>query len=60
MRENNAVVMYDPDALPNPASPIHGGWFYAPRRKSDGDSLIRYKQPGKALPKALDPRYAKP
>ena len=56
LSEHDLVVMYDPDARPNEASPVSGGWFYAPRRKSDGDSLIRYAKPGKALPKALAPR----
>lgn len=47
----NAVVCYDPDMWPNPASPRSGGWFYMKRRRSDGDSLIRYVKPGKGLPK---------
>lgn len=56
LEEHNVVVCYDPDALPNPASPVTGGWFYSPRRKGDGDSIIRYAKPGKALPKALTPK----
>ncbi|NUR00379.1 MAG: hypothetical protein HOY79_28775 [Streptomyces sp.] len=29
----NTVVMYDPDRGPNPASPEHGGFYYAERRQ---------------------------
>lgn len=43
----SVVVMYDPDAPANPASPVHGGWFYARRKPSDGDSIIRFMKPGK-------------
>lgn len=57
LADNDAVVMYDPDALPNGASKVTGGWFYAKRRKSDGDSIIRYAKPGKALPRDLDPKH---
>jgi hypothetical protein len=56
MKEANAVVCYDPDMGPNPASPVTGGWFYMKRRPSDGDSLIRYAKPGKGLPRG----YRKP
>jgi hypothetical protein len=51
LKAQNAVVCYDPEMWPNPASPKLGGWFYAKRRKSDGDSIIRYAKPGKGLPK---------
>ena len=30
----NTVVMFDPDMGPNPASPEHGGFYYAPRKTS--------------------------
>ncbi|MGI5245443.1 hypothetical protein [Dactylosporangium sp. CA-139066] len=36
------VVDYDPDAGPNPASPIYGGFVYRERLDSDGESRIRY------------------
>ena len=49
--EREAVVCYDPAMWNNSASPRLGGFFYAKRRKSDGDSIIRYTKPGKGLPK---------
>lgn len=51
VKEADVVVCYDPDMWPNPASPITGGWWYSRRRKSDGDSMIRFTKPGKGLPK---------
>lgn len=50
IKRENVVVCYDPDMWANPASK-HGGWFYARRKASDGDSLIRYTKPGKGLPR---------
>ncbi|WP_144121138.1 helix-turn-helix domain-containing protein [Catellatospora sichuanensis] len=37
----NVVVAYDPECPPNPASPISGGFYYAPRADSDGKSIVR-------------------
>jgi len=51
LQEQRAVVCYDPEMWPNPASPKHGGWFYTKRRATDGDSIIRYVKPGKGLPR---------
>lgn len=45
LRRDGLVVCYDPDCPPNPASPVHGGWYYSERRPSDGDALIRYEPP---------------
>ena len=42
LREANVVVCYHPDMIPNAASPKAGGWYYASRKPSDGDSLIRF------------------
>lgn len=50
LEEANAVVCYDPDMPENDAS-RWGGWFYMARKRSDGDSIIRYTEPGKGLPK---------
>lgn len=41
IKEADVVVCYDPTYPPNPASPIHGGFYYSRRRPSDGNSLIR-------------------
>lgn len=38
----NVVVCYHPDTPPNPASPKSGGWYYATRKPTDGDSLVRF------------------
>lgn len=37
----DAVVGYDPDFPPNPASPRSGGWFYVQRREGVDLGLIR-------------------
>lgn len=42
MAESGLVVCYHPDTAPNPASPKSGGWYYAVRRPTDGESLIRF------------------
>jgi hypothetical protein len=39
----NTVVMYDPNVGPNPASPEHSGFYYAPRR-SDTPPGVYYQQ----------------
>lgn len=41
LKEHGLVVDYDPEAPPNPASPVHGGWRYLKRVASDGDVPIR-------------------
>lgn len=50
LEDRQAVVCYDPEMWANAASPRLGGFFYAKRRKSDGESLIRFTKPGKGLP----------
>jgi hypothetical protein len=35
------VVDYAPETPPNPASPIHGGFFYVPRTAEDGEGYTR-------------------
>jgi hypothetical protein len=35
------VIDYAPETPPNPASPIHGGFFYVPREPVDGDGYVR-------------------
>ena len=54
IREADVVVCYHPDTPPNAASPKSGGWYYATRKPSDGDSLIRYDESAKA-PKVRNP-----
>lgn len=49
LEAKDAVVMYDPEMPPVAGIP-QGGWWYAKRRKSDGDSIIRYSKPGKGIP----------
>jgi hypothetical protein len=46
MKENNVVLDYHPEAPPNDASRL-GGFFYTPRRKADGDGIIRRPKPKK-------------
>jgi hypothetical protein len=41
--ETGTVVMYDPEMGPNPASPEHGGFYYAPRKKSTPEGVYYQK-----------------
>jgi hypothetical protein len=41
LRERDVVIEYDPALPPQPGFAINGGFALRPRRKSDGDLLIR-------------------
>jgi hypothetical protein len=41
LREENVVLEHDPELPPEPGFSLHGGFTLRPRRKSDGDLLIR-------------------
>jgi len=44
LRDENLVVEYDPTLPPIEGVSNKGGWAYRPRRKSDGDLLIRVNE----------------
>lgn len=50
LRAADAVVDYDRDQPPNPASPKSGGWRYVKRLPEDGDRLIRVPQKTESQP----------
>ncbi len=63
IKTRDVVVDYDPNILPNPASPKHGGWAYRLRRPEDGDNLIRHPDVRallheRRLPNVADPTMA--
>lgn len=50
LREENVVVEFDPTIPPTPGVSLVGCFRYAPRRKSDGDLLIRVNKYTKLSP----------
>jgi hypothetical protein len=44
LEDLGVVVDYDPEAPPNPASPIHGGFIFVDRRKVANNGVFRLQE----------------
>lgn len=61
IERENFIVCYHPLALGgpnNPASKIHGGFWYEKRKRADGESLTRVITRISQIPKAIRPKAA--